>query len=487
MIALTSFLIGTARAGAIMDRPSSIFTTGVRGVDWSKQNTNNPLTKCNVMRRFISVALLAAAIVAPRITAQTSQDSIYVEKPVTPHYETFTPETLKAAVFVRSSRSYAVFGYNVPEIVLQMPKVDNSDYASATFDDPVLLDSHGGAVEYERENGIYDHDDFTNEIRMTTDDSKPVAYATAKGAIRLRYPIAIKTHRFKVADASGMKKIGAMVNGTTIRVTIDDSTPEDASFSPIASVRGYDKSGRMIAKESGWQGGMSNGVEYRDYQFKAAPASIEIDRVDDWAGLAIEYELPASPMRDKALAGTVDDPDPLVAATPSGTVTISTTRVLPASVLGDAANMSKDAIAEALADIGYRSIDDEAMMRAATAGKAEAIRLLLAAGISPSGKPGTDTPLHRAASFADIDTIILLINAGADVNARNEVDSTPLIALSNRCSTKDMTDAARALIDAGADVNAKAKGGGSALMMADVLQCSDLASMLRAAGAKEWH
>ncbi|HUO85561.1 MAG TPA: ankyrin repeat domain-containing protein, partial [Thermoanaerobaculia bacterium] len=208
--------------------------------------------------------------------------------------------------------------------------------------------------------------------------------------------------------------------------------------------------------------------------------------VDEWVGLEIAYDLPASPMRKASLAGTIPDPDPLLATTPPGEVTIRPVRILPPSVLGRAAGMSREEIASELNEYGYRTLDEEALLRAATQGDADVTQLLLAAGIAPDARIGDATPLLHAVSFAGEDVILLLIRAGADVNVREDNGATPLIRLSNRCSQDDVTAAARALIEAGADVNAKAAGGGTALMMADVLSCAELAAMLRTAGAKEW-
>jgi ankyrin repeat protein len=63
-----------------------------------------------------------------------------------------------------------------------------------------------------------------------------------------------------------------------------------------------------------------------------------------------------------------------------------------------------------------------------------------------------NTPLHLA---KDITIVSLLLNAGADPNARNAVDATPLMKASRYPPT-----ALRLLIAKGADVNAVTKGTG---------------------------
>lgn len=438
-----------------------------------------------MLSRPVVSLLVSVVLVSPTLAGQNAGK--YVEKPVEPQYRTMTAKELQSSVTVRGSRSYAVFGYNAPKIIVELPPIDNSVYSEVKFDDPVLVDDAGNVVEYERENGIYDHDSHSDEIRMKTADGDPVPYASAKGKLRVRYPIAIRTHRVAANDARGLGALGVEIEGRSVKFTVDDSVPEPAPFAPFEAIRAFDASGKMIAREQSTTNGMSNGVSWRKLTYRADIRTIEVDRVEKWAGLAVEYDLPRSPMRKKELAGTVDDPDPLIAATPKGDVSIKIVHLIPSSVLGDAADLSRDEIKDQLADLGYRTIDDDSMVRAVMDGKLDAIRLLLAAGVSPDAKRRDDSALQMAASFATPEVIGLLIRAGANVNVRDSVDSTPLISLANRCSTADVTATARTLIDAGADVNAKAKGGGTALMMADVLKCSDLARMLRAAGAREWH
>jgi hypothetical protein len=70
-----------------------------------------------------------------------------------------------------------------------------------------------------------------------------------------------------------------------------------------------------------------------------------------------------------------------------------------------------------------------------------AVRVLVAAGADPNRatKPGVETgafmrdcrtkgeaPLHRAAAFADVDTIELLLDAGATIDAKDMNGDTPL-------------------------------------------------------------
>lgn len=70
------------------------------------------------------------------------------------------------------------------------------------------------------------------------------------------------------------------------------------------------------------------------------------------------------------------------------------------------------------------------------------------------------TPLMHAASIGSIEAMRLLMKAGADVNARNGLDATPLVwAAAN-------AEKAKLLIDAGAQVNVRTKMMRTPLMMA---------------------
>ena len=70
------------------------------------------------------------------------------------------------------------------------------------------------------------------------------------------------------------------------------------------------------------------------------------------------------------------------------------------------------------------------------------------------------TPLMHAAAFGNMATLKLLVEAGADVNARNQSDATALLW----CARDP--EKARFLIEQGADVNVRSKQGMTALKIA---------------------
>jgi len=147
---------------------------------------------------------------------------------------------------------------------------------------------------------------------------------------------------------------------------------------------------------------------------------------------------------------------------------------------------------EAGADVNTR--DDEgrtALMIAADEGRTEVVELLIEAGANVNAKDKNgDTALMYAAnspgymtqgsckgyligwidyhdqaiwiSRYNIQTVRLLIAAGADVNAKDEDGNTALMIATSRGHVRTV----ELLIEAGADVNAKDKNGRTALMIA---------------------
>ncbi len=99
------------------------------------------------------------------------------------------------------------------------------------------------------------------------------------------------------------------------------------------------------------------------------------------------------------------------------------------------------------------------------------------ANVNVRGDRGT-TPLMYASAYGSIDAMKLLLDAGADVNARNAFDATALMWSVNEPAKVKL------LIEHKADVNAKSKTGRTALMLAALHNGSDrVADLLLANGA----
>jgi ankyrin repeat protein len=112
-------------------------------------------------------------------------------------------------------------------------------------------------------------------------------------------------------------------------------------------------------------------------------------------------------------------------------------------------------------------------------GRLEDLAELLGAGADPSvvDKQGF-TPLHFAAQSLDPGAVRLLIDAGADIEARNVHGATPLlVALTNVRDSEG--DAVRILLDAGADPDAANDAGVSPRSLAERVSNFDLLRFFR--------
>ena len=99
---------------------------------------------------------------------------------------------------------------------------------------------------------------------------------------------------------------------------------------------------------------------------------------------------------------------------------------------------------------------DISINEAARDGNIEAVKQHLTAGADVNAKDKTDwTPLHYAAREGHNEIAELLVENGVDVNAKNEDGYTPLLY----AAIMGHTEIVELLIAAGADLNAKDEGG----------------------------
>ena len=89
------------------------------------------------------------------------------------------------------------------------------------------------------------------------------------------------------------------------------------------------------------------------------------------------------------------------------------------------------------------------------------------------------SPLITAAVFGELEIAKILINAGADLNFKNDEGSTPLIT----AAAFDHTDLAKLLIDSGANIDLTNNEGSTALMLAVLYSNIDIVKSLLDKGA----
>jgi hypothetical protein len=144
----------------------------------------------------------------------------------------------------------------------------------------------------------------------------------------------------------------------------------------------------------------------------------------------------------------------------------------------------------ALGKLGY-AYTPESLHHAITDANLDAVRLFLAIGMSPNAHAKSDNhPMIMAAmgcgnpDKSDDRSKILetLASGGGDVKAADQNGSTALLwAVQGGCSASSV----KALLKAGSDPNVRAKGGATPLMYADIFKRTELADILKAAGAKK--
>ena len=143
----------------------------------------------------------------------------------------------------------------------------------------------------------------------------------------------------------------------------------------------------------------------------------------------------------------------------------------------------------ALGKLGYE-YTPEAFRNAVAEGNLDAVRLFLQIGMSPNARgKGEGHPMLLAAQLCSNQpeekprskVLEALVAGGGDVKTKDENASTPLLwAVQTGCAPSSIA----ALLKAGSDPNAKAKGGATPLMFAEIFQRTEIAEMLRKAGAR---
>ena len=131
---------------------------------------------------------------------------------------------------------------------------------------------------------------------------------------------------------------------------------------------------------------------------------------------------------------------------------------------------------------GYPRPDDaDQYVGSALTGAADIVRLFLAAGI-PVDTPNShgDHAFLMAIQGSSIDLAAEILTAGADPNLPDQNGYTPLIELAAYC---DETGLVSAVIEAGGNVKAKARNGKTPLGVARDTGCTEIARLLRKAGA----
>ncbi len=232
----------------------------------------------------------------------------YVEEQVQPKFRGFTEAQLRTEIKILSTRSYAVFGYNTPEVRVNLPQVSNSAYSKIEFGPATLAGATGRKVPFELEESGYMDKECASEIRFQTGNpDKIIQFAHARGRVKVKYPLAVKTAVIKPGQA-GPPELAVTIDGPYVNfVESEDKTPQ-SSFSKLKPLRAYDAQGRQLERHGYWETSTDdNGVDITHAAFYGNVARVEIDTVDSWAELDLPYNLTPAPLLPKGHEG--EDPE----------------------------------------------------------------------------------------------------------------------------------------------------------------------------------
>jgi hypothetical protein len=131
-----------------------------------------------------------------------------------------------------------------------------------------------------------------------------------------------------------------------------------------------------------------------------------------------------------------------------------------------------------LREHGYPQPTADFLVMTAGTGELEVVKLFLAAGYSPDTKDGGTPAIVNAAMSGHGDVVQYLIEAGADVNAVDDVNTTALMRIADKC---DATPVVKALLKAGARTDVKSAGGTTAAQLAGYANCTANVAAINAA------
>ncbi len=135
--------------------------------------------------------------------------------------------------------------------------------------------------------------------------------------------------------------------------------------------------------------------------------------------------------------------------------------------------------AMALATAAFADAKSDALLEAAINNNVAEVARLIQAGADVNARDRIGyTALMWAANYYAVDAAKALIEAGADINAKDNNGYTALMVTVGKGSF----DVAKVLIEAGADINAKDNNGYTALMIAEERGSVDVIPLLKAAG-----
>lgn len=228
----------------------------------------------------------------------------FAEESPKPSFRSFTEAQLRAEIKIISTRSYAVFGYNTPEVRVNLPRVSNSAYSKIEFGPATLLSAAGAKVPFELEESGYMDAECASEIRFQAKNSdKVIQFARARGQVKVKYPLAVKTAVITPTQP-GPPELGVKIDGPYVSFAEDEEKTPSPSFTKLKPLRAYDAAGHQL-EQHGYSETTSDesGADIKHVSFYGEVARVEIDTVESWAELDLPYNLTPAPLLPKGHEG----------------------------------------------------------------------------------------------------------------------------------------------------------------------------------------
>lgn len=253
----------------------------------------------------VGLAVTSGLLLAQALSRQEIEAARRYEKHGDPVFSPVAPASLSKSIRVMAGRSYAVFGYNTPAVLVQLPAVDNSAYAVVRFIDAKPLAADGKALPHEIEHGLYDNQTHSTQIRFVSKDRKDlVPIVRAAGRVAVRFPVEVRTTTVRPGSPEAAR-LGISIDGPYVKYPEGPlGLPEAASFTGIEPLRAYDAAGKRLERYDGVQRSeFANGISSKTVAFWGPVASVRFDVVGRWSEVEMPFDVPAAPKRPAGREG----------------------------------------------------------------------------------------------------------------------------------------------------------------------------------------
>ncbi|MEO6953080.1 MAG: hypothetical protein ABI321_14870 [Polyangia bacterium] len=215
-------------------------------------------------------------------------------------------DEVKAQTHVTAARTYAVVDYNQPELLVELPRHDNSAYATLEFSPAQLTDQAGAAVPHKQETTWVSYPDLRQALYLEPLNGKAktkVEFAKARGVVKIHYPLAIEDVVLTKAKPSA-SGIDVRIDGPRVFITRardDDHKLVVPSFAPtdLETIQAFDASGNRL-RRLGYQG-WRDGTEEQRYWGNVA--QVKVRHCSTWADFEVPYDLAPAPLLPKGREG----------------------------------------------------------------------------------------------------------------------------------------------------------------------------------------